>query len=232
MKAIADHLRSYNHLHGHYPTNDEGLAPIRHLLKDDHRQNLQWNRHYPSTRNFPLTIWGEPFIYENRRGLDPMKFSNSGATHDRKRIYSVQVDKGIYVWSLGAKRAQHTYDTWNPKLRVATRGCVAIALAFVLCYLVMTVRVIVLAGRYGENSSLFGFVSWVLVRDGLLSIFTAAICFPVITGPTCYEGCRFARRTPKLTNDYVALAKKYHERGIIGDDAYRKIAEAAKSNAF
>lgn len=230
LKAIAQALRSYNRLHGHYPINDEGLAPVQLMLKDN--AHIVWNKAHQSTGKLVLAVWGEPFIYENRRGLDPSSFSSSHVQNDRKHIYSIEVDKHIYVWSLGAELAQRRYEYYCPRLEALTALTLGIAAFFVLLYLASTIKLIIITGRSGANVSFGGFVSWLLLRDGLLSIFAAAIFLPVVAGPTCYEGSSFTRRTPELTNDYLALIQKYHERGIIGDKAYSKIADAAKHDAF
>lgn len=234
MSAIAGYLRKYNETNGHYPSNDQGLLVVKPLVKacgglsyedswnSDDRTDpaLRWCRVRES--GF-LTRWGDPFIYENRRGMALSKFADSGATLDTKRHYSVRVDDGIYLWSLGAKGAYEEYSLWRPLLTAAT--CLVGLVAFGLVALFARDTVISRGRRTGVRAR------WTDGMGSALAGLLLAVILPAIMLPatmaTCYTGGWGSRmRTPELTAQYKALLVKYRDRGIISTSACKKITNA------
>lgn len=224
MSVIAGDLHKYENARGHYPTNDQGLLVVKPIVNACHGHD---GSDYPlcfcrAGESGILTRWGDPFIYENRRGIDRSKFADSGATLDTKRLYSVLVDNGIYVWSLGAKQAQETLDLWHPRLSAANHVVVLIALVFVGLFVRDSIM-----SRGRPNSAV---MRW---SDGIGSTFVGlalAVIIPAMLLPmlakTCYEQSVMWMRKPKLTADYRILLTKYRDRGIISGPAYRKITDA------
>jgi len=83
-----------------------------------------------------LTPWTDPYIYENRTKGDQKRFGHSIVSSDKHRRFSIKVDNGIYVCSVGAYYRTKDYDSqlWErygprviaciPVFAIAILGCV------------------------------------------------------------------------------------------------------------
>lgn len=225
---VADELRNFRKETGRYPSNDEGLLVVRSLVQDSRDYGGIW-RHRRFCRvdqSGVLSVWGEPFIYENHKGLDSAKFADSGAIVDRKRAYSIKVDEGVFVWSVAAQQAYAEYRTNSVQFYTV----ITILLVSAILLLAFYTRLTLQAGarsrwigmrRFGRTASMF-------VWNGLLM--APIISFIVMSYPlrTCYAIASSTSRSPELTKDYVQLIEKYHQRGIIGDRAYRKMVKTVE----
>jgi len=68
------------------------------------------NNLYVLTPGGVVSPWHIPYVYENRNGLDAALFADSPANDDGRRRYSVEVDDGIYVYSVGGQSYAEEYD--------------------------------------------------------------------------------------------------------------------------
>lgn len=228
LYCIGYHLKAYNNETGRYPSNDEGLLAVKDLVANYDVPGEPWvtaPHDYRVGDSGILSLWGEPYIYENRRGLDADSFTGSGATRDTKRAYSVEVANGVYVWSLAAQQAHREY-TAGRRIVAALMGLVGVICAVpVGLYIRSTLRLI---GPGYTGWRRFRRVSWSLLGGGVITLLCSAVLFPLSLGATCYGFSVTRRRTPQLTRNYLSIMQNYHERGVISDSAYRKIVEAMK----
>lgn len=202
---------------GHYPSNDERLLFIAGQIKSKSEPD---DSSYWTYGRKLCSPWGDPLIYENRRGLAESKFADSGATIDTKRHYSIEVDKGIYLWSLGAQQHYETYAIWKPKVDLIRIFSSIIAIILVG----LSVRLSIRDKQFTSwSDKIFG-VIWSIIAGLVISIIPAALFIPMYA-KTCYEGGLSWYRRPELTKDYLELIDRYHNNGVIGDDAYKKIVD-------
>ena len=241
LNGIAGYLHNCYKSKGRYPTNDEGLTALaerdRKTVEEGISKGLSFEAvdalpqvlEYPQVEmGIAQSIWGEPFIYENREGLDPLKFADSGANRDPNLVYSICVDKDVYVWSLGAEQDYHNYRIWHPLLVTARIIVILVSLSFFGLYVAGFARII--GARYAhrskigrrlrvEMSVIGGALVWVLIAF--------MVSMPFFS--TCYRiGFFHSRPGPELEKKYLHLITQYHERGIISDSAYRKLTETVK----
>lgn len=223
LSVIADLLRTYKTAHGSYPSNDQGLL-VEPLVSNSAYGLSASDRlvHCRAGNSGILTRFGDPFIYENRRGISSAKFAGSGATLDHARRYSVRVDDGIYVWSIGARRACDMLAYWQPRLAISRIVMMVISLELVAVFVwasFVSARRNLVSGK--QRCSLL--VS--LLAGALLWFLTFLFAMPMFI-KTCYESSINWPRKPELTAEYKSLLSKYNKRGIIRDSTYRKITQA------
>ena len=223
LSAIADLLRTYENAHGHYPANDQGLLVEPLVSSSDY--GLSANDMLPHCRagnSGILTRFGDPFIYENRRGIGSAKFADSGATLDHARQYSIRVDDGVYVWSVGARQACDALAYWQPRLSAAKAMVILVSAAFVALFVWASVAS---ARRQPGRSKRQDSLLVSLLAGAALWFFTVLFAAPAFV-KTCYEGSINWARKPELTAEYKSLLSKYNKRGVIRDSTYRKIIQA------
>lgn len=224
MQTIKGYLIKYKEIHGHYPTNDEGLTVLVPGIMEECKEQLKWDHGRRHDLDNGLAIEGcnilaysgDPFVYENRIGLPKSKFADSGVTIDKYRKYSMQVDKDIYLWSIGSKQADLIYKKWEPikeKLYKALDSFIILLIAFPI----LTFKKC--------RASIESIAPIFLLFAG--GIVLSAIFFPPFA-VSCYEAALTMRRRPKITNEYLSLMDKYRDRGIISDKAYKKITDSMK----
>lgn len=148
--------------------------------------------------------WWLPYVYENRSGLTAGSFEGSPVDAWGSGRFSVRVDEGIYVLSVAGElwddeyRADWWWRNW-PRFAGAALIAAAVALAFIL------------RRRMKNTAAAVGF--------GMMVGFGAHA-----TGwSTCYVmSPLFHRRDPAAVERRRELLEKYHDQGVIGDEAYRK----------
>lgn len=221
LETVSKALHDYKEKHGRYPTNDEGLS----VIHDEFLASKPRHFTYRDTRlndSGILTVWHEPYVYENRIGLDQEKFADSGATLDVKRKYSIQVDENIFAWSTAAEKNYHEYSHWN---RVIYGTWNAVRVVFLLTFAVYG---FFMWRSYEKVSSVGKKITRLVVTfisAGLVGAFLGMMAFCVGIR-SCYEPMIFyPRRTTEVTSDYLQLVDKYRERGIITDKTYKKIVK-------
>ena len=223
MYATGEYVKRYEREHGRYPSNDEGLAAVAETMERDQEQEHGWDKipdevwrgliRADVADGRILSVWGDPLIYENRRGLPKRAFAASGVADDPHGQYSVKIDDGIYVWSLASR------DQAQALAGYARRSWIV-----VICF------------ALGIGVSLFLYVvmgrrTWarfvISVLSGITAVLlTLAIAFPVVMR-ACYDRPYHAgKRTLRLTKEYLAVMDAYHERGVISDASYTKLRKA------
>lgn len=230
LKCMAGYLRSGKKATGKYPSNENGPFIMSQLALKNERKDPFWrdvlytkdiDRNLVPGQDAPLlSEWGEPLIYENRNGLPPELFSNSGATNDAGRNYSAEVDNGIYLWTLGGQQAYDNYSRWHKHRASILR----LGIFFGLLYVLSSFSFILLMHMQTLYQKR---LLWSFVRDSLLAFIILGFAGSSLGSvESCYIPARTAERTPELTNDYLALMQKYHEQGIIQDATYVKLKKA------
>jgi len=227
MNAIADYTRAYARAAGRYPTNDEGLRAVKPLMRTFHGRDSSDRRLEWCSAGFSgiLTSWGEPFIYENRRGLAQSAFAESGATLDTGHRYSVQVDKGIWIWSVGARRVYEAQRRWSLQRTVIRLLIILLGAALLAVYIIASRRTAlgkpnatgrVLSGAFSGIAALLSFAV-ASVLASALALSTVYSCYLTLNGSPPDRG---------PVQDYLKTIAAYRDRGVISDTAYRKLVDA------
>jgi hypothetical protein len=151
-----------------------------------------------------------PFMYENRRGLRPELFGDSPANEDANRRFSIEVDDGIYVYSLLGREL-------IAELRAAQLWAWGLASAGVACLL--GALVLVFWPRPGKAGRLG---MW-------LAVVVGSIVFGTAGRTTCYiMAPLFYRRRPEIIAQQRKLLDEYHERGVINDETYARLVRGTE----
>jgi hypothetical protein len=158
-----------------------------------------------------MTPWLVPYVYENRTGTDPTAFQDSPANSGDPR-WSICVDDGVYVYSLGAKAYAAEYDSafW-PETGLLYLGCALLAGGFVGLILVIVSRRKSVVGSLFVGMLLFGVYTFFSFGLGTLANFNRQ------PEPDLFGHCE-----PKAIAEQRTLLKEFHKRGILGDEAYEK----------
>ena len=166
-----------------------------------------------------LSPWLLPYMYENRIGQDPGLFMDSPAEKDAKGRYSVEVDQGVYVYSIGgalysAKYRRMWWKRHGPRLFG--------------CGLIVACAVIAITLRLRSGSKAFS-------SAGLLAIVASLLGgggFRSLNVATCYiMAPLFYRRDPEALQQQIVLLDKFRARGVLGEEAYRKAMAAAEGES-
>jgi hypothetical protein len=217
LSTISDLLHVYRVRTGRYPTNDEGLLAVPELvaLVDSSSEVRSWHYGWRMDDAGILCPWGEPYIYEN------------GTHKSGNHMWSVRVNDDVRVWSLAAEKAYNHYSTWLPWPERVRTALVLAAILFFAAFIRGAVR----AGASSPAGKLPRTALHLLGGIGLGAL--TALLLPLLLGfTTCYVTNYGNRpRTPELTREYMALMTQYHERGIIGDSAFKKIESAMKKSS-
>ena len=222
MAAMAPYVRQYAKEHGRYPSNDGGLPAVPRLVEACRRQEHSYSSGLFLCRVRPsgiLTRWGDPFVYENRRGLPASKFADSGATLDQDHKYSIKIDDGIYIWSIGAEQAYNEFRYWRIRIYIWQFLIVVAVLGLIALF--------VRASVLGRAKSLNVRARWTDGTGPAVAGFMLSVILPLLVSPafmaTCYRMSTVRRRDEPLDRSCRALLARYHQRGIISDVAYRKM---------
>jgi len=159
-----------------------------------------------------LSPWFIPYVYENRRGLDPARFRDSPAEEDGERRYSVAVDDGVYVYSVGAQEYAAKLDRLWWRDNWPRFAGVGLLLAAVVMLVVFLRRV-----RWGRKAAL---AVTVAAAGAGAFVGTAARVTCYIMAPLFY------RRDPQMLARRRELLERYRRRGVIGQEAYEKALSA------
>jgi hypothetical protein len=163
-------------------------------------------------------MWGIPFIYENRRGFSGKDFAYSGATKDQKRIYSIRVDDGIYVWSLGARKEYPGYSHNALIIFTASALVAAISLLFLGLYIRQSIR------DFGSRRVFIRYAAPVLSSLAAILVgFILAEMASIIVSGSCYRISVTGTRSPEDSSSYLRLLRKYRDNGVISESAYEKV---------
>ena len=154
-----------------------------------------------------LSPWLLPYVYENRRGLPGSAFADSPVNRDPQRRYSVEVDDGIYLSSVGAELyAAEVDELWWADVRLRILGWVLIALAALPVVLLYRSR-----------------LAMASAGAALALSATGGAGLGAMSHITCYIMSElFSRRDPRMVSRRIALLDRYHAAGILNDASYEK----------
>ncbi len=163
------------------------------------------------------SVWKYPFMYENRRGLPAEAFANSPVNDDPEGKFSIEVDDGIYLYSVnawGAARHVPELGVIRPVWSMAITGGILVTAGLVT---------LVLPWR-GHGST------W-----GGLCLLGASFLGMFIVIPTARTGCYevmmpIPPRDPEMIAYQKQLLDQYHARGVINDEAYARLVRAAEAS--
>jgi hypothetical protein len=158
--------------------------------------------------------WGIPYVYENDVGRVSAVLSRSPARYDSRGLYSIRVDEGVYVWSIGGRlmAVELSSMEWQ-RLIPRLFGGILITVAFVIV-LWWTVK------RYRG----FRILGWCAF---LISVPIGAFG-QVVSFTTCYVMAPlFYRRDPQTLVVQQQLLARYRNAGIITDETYQRAINAA-----
>lgn len=228
MEWIAHFVREYRVTNGRYPSNDEGLIVVSETIKraragenkPPQGDSPKWPGFRPGQFDgiCVTSLWGEPFIYENRRGLPTRKFAGSMVDADKEREYSVRVDDGVYIWCLAAAELVGIHHSRLAMRTPVRASLIGLGSLLVLAYLVATVRSV--------DRSQRGFAAYRGVLRALAGgIGVGALVFiflsPMFAHVSCYKMA--IMHPPRLREDYEELMTKYRDQGVISNEAYEKL---------
>jgi len=225
LEALMLALKSYYRKENRYPTNDEGMAVLPQYSKPVDSSCLSDNRTPKSSAVGPLSRWEVPYVYENRRGIDPEKFADSPVEKEHAERYSLKVDNGIYVYSSGGYELSKDYDL-HAKYRYFLKwGPLALLAYFLTIYIVVSKRwkpstegMTALEMRK-RSAKIAG--KCILVFLSLIFTFFLLV---VDCGPISLP----REKRPQYTKTYRALLGKYKDRGVIKEETYKTLLETLK----
>lgn len=240
LQTITQELKVYLSRNGKYPDNNEGLAaltefraklagdrydlpePMGKLPKEYNERRSGSSREMVAYGAGILSPWFEPFIYENRTGLDEKLFADSPATLDTGRNYSVKVDEGIYIYSAGTMLFYQKYK-W---LMIEMWSVQIIFFSLLILFIVLFAK-----SKGPDNKSLSktpikGAKAAVKAAGGILLILLS-LGVSQINVVTCYVMGSFGLyRRPEMIAEYNKLLEKYYQKGVINQATYDKVKKA------
>jgi hypothetical protein len=164
-----------------------------------------------------LSPWLLPYVYENRSNLDAAAFEFSPVNRDPNGRYSVCVDKGIYVYSVGAKN----YAEINDRLRQENVTIQLVGMSFLLVAIALSI----LAIRAAEHRLKAGFM--VTIAMGLSTLLGPGL-YGLNTATCYYMIPFFSRRDPQMVVQQKDLLDKYRAAGVISEETYKKSLAAVE----
>ncbi len=163
-----------------------------------------------------LSPWHIPYVYENRSGLEPSAFADSPVDRDPDRRFSVAVDDGVYVYSVGGEFyvEQLRQQWWERNLpRFVGAGLIALALVS---------AVALSLSRVGAAANFIA-----LAISAALGLGGHAASYA-----TCYvPSPLFSYRDSAMVQRQKELLARYRDAGVIGEATYQRAVEAARAGA-
>jgi hypothetical protein len=247
LQTISTHLKTYYAQNNRYPDNNEGLSALKSfkeeligkqpnlpppmgISEDKSQDSYKFDRFYDNWKMVSfeggiLSPWFEPFVYENRRGLSDSLFTDSPANPDKEQYYSIKVDDGIYIYSVGAMLYAQEYKTLLAEIKMMNGISIAIVILEIVLVIVF-IRLFIKARKPAKEPQKW----W--VRGLKTAGRTLLVLLSVVIGPvsiphiTCYVMTSFGLyRRPEMITQYNALLDKYRQRGVINDQTYQKIKQ-------
>jgi hypothetical protein len=230
LKETKKFLRKYKWKYSHYPTNDEGLfdfEKIQRVIKKSKCRSVEFEKIQDLYQGLYLDIseagllsgWSVPFIYENRRGLDEKLFEDSPATLDTDRVYSIEVDKDIYVYSVGAmtdyKKKLPVYEKTVMEMHIVKIVSATVLVFFVVLFVLECRKYRKTIDKQGAARR---FAAMILI------VVSISLGHPAIY--YCEEYPLYNSKDPVYRSNYFVLLEKYKERGVIKEETVRKIKKA------
>ena len=160
-----------------------------------------------------LSPWLVPYVYENCQGLGPAAFADSPAPRGLAERYSVRVDDGVYVYSVGGRLCAEELApiTWR---RTVVALIVLLLFGAALLFVLLSFRASARAGIAALTTLLVATCGWFF------------LCFVVLAHPCMLWPPRFYHRDPRMLTEQRQLLEKYHSRGVLSDASYRRALSA------
>ncbi len=157
-----------------------------------------------------LTPWQVPYVYENRTGATKAAFADSPVDDYLADRYSIKIDEGVYVWSVGAiQYAEESHELWLKSFMIRCGGAGLIGLALVLILWLMR--------GLGKAPLAMGLMISALAGAASTGV-QRTMCYVML--PV------FSRRDPAMISRRVELLDKYRAAGVISDETYDKSLES------
>jgi len=245
FQHLRDSVREYRREHGHTPqTSDEvrklvfgspysrylepgevepedcpaGVEPVEWELALGHNDEV-----FFMSPGVLLSHWQMPYVYENRNGADASVFADSPADNDPEGRFSIKVDKGVYIWSVSAKKdAEERIESYRQANRRLDRRQ-----SFRVTQCVIGVMLLLAS------------IAWIWWQVPRVSKIRAAACLgisvimvallrraPLESMTTCYIPSLILWRNPVAVSRRRELLDKYRAGGAISDETYRKSLES------
>jgi hypothetical protein len=235
LETISQQLKVYHSRNGKYPDNNEGLAaltefrtklsenrydlpePMGKLPKEYNEKIRSGSRDMAAYGEGILSPWLEPFIYENRTGLDAKLFADSPATLDTGRNYSAKVDEGVYIYSAGTMLFYREYkwlliEMWSVRI--------------IFC-LLLILFIVLFARTKPKTTGKPPVWQQVIKGVGGTILILASLFVSQATMVTCYIMNSFGLyRRPEMMAEYNKLLEKYYQKGVINQATYDKVKKA------
>lgn len=245
LGTIKRHILEYKKRDGHYPAIFDGLFAIRESVKKELMENNEkinydaadyknrvyyeytYRRDYYGKGTYRedvpvlatdaglISVYGLPYIYEDRNGLDESAFEFSPVNRDKERLFSVEIDKGVYVYAPYGEKACKEYNwlIWKRYLIWA---------AFIV---ILVTLIVLFIKEKDKNDSDMPFVKVFKYIGGtialLASFFLGSDMFTL-----CYYMSGINRWHRERIPVYRELLEKYRANGIIKDGTYTKLTSA------
>jgi len=224
LVTVKNSLIEFRKQHGRYPNNDEGLLALESLkaasleFDDDIVEASRDGSYFQIVvgKSGLLSPWLVPYTYENRAGFPPKAFEFSPVNDDPRGHYSIRVDEGVFVYSVGAMINYRRYVAllWE---MYSVRG---LTLAVLLLWIVLFVR----TPRKKPACSVAASVATLLGSAAALILATMVVIVPL--GATTYMNYFTSFPRPKMLVVYTALLEKYRQAGVIKEDTFQKTMKA------
>ena len=225
---IAKQLRRIKEETGAYPTNDMGLGSIgeKYAQEFDSRDGYITNKKpYVSIELSPgglIGLGGVPIIYENRRGLPEEKFVHSPVSGKTDENWFVGVDTGIYIYSILGLESWQGINRAYLREKIVDTATIAAVLLCIFFYIYIGMRQ---KKRYGKRIR----VSKLSIAfHGIIAFVIIGMLFPALNR----YGCGGSRLRPGPLKKYPELIKEYYMQGVIKEETYLKLKQAATVEDF
>jgi len=223
LDLIKERLGEYHETTGRYPTTEEGLDVIPGLRADLHRNEFSAARAFLNPIPEVRTIYGIPYVYENRTGAPKGAYHDSPVRRpkDDKERYSRKVDQGIYVASLGLRQdSQRVFGrAWLDALLLFTGGVIVfLAIAYIV------------ARNRKAGDRVRGINAMIMVGVAIL----LALLIGISGGgrfatPADMLPARLGSYRSDLLEEYLELMRRYSENGAIQPETYQQLAERLRA---
>ena len=152
-----------------------------------------------------LCPWFIPYVYENRRNLAPELFAASPVNGDSRERFSVRIDQGVYVYSIGGKVFANRCDVayrryYAPRFWGGLLLCIALVLA-----------------------------AWQKKVSGILLLVVACLigyAYGRQIEVHTTMGHLFHRREPEMVEQGNWAFRQYYTQGIINEETYQRYLAA------
>lgn len=163
-----------------------------------------------------LSPWLVPYTYENRAGFPAKAFEFSPVNDDPSGHYSIRVDEGVFVYSVGAMIFYRRYVTllWE---MYSVRGLTLAVLLVLILLFAQTPRKKATEGLAISVARLIG---------GTAAVILSAMVVLVPLASTSYMTYFGTLPRPKMLDVYTALLEKYRQAGVIKEDTFQKTMKA------